>query len=231
MTEPVPAPSAIVYQERHSALRWPLLACGLGAPVAGVMVGLLFAVAVNRQWIIAAVALPFFAPFAISIGLLYRNWPTGIRIDRSTVTIGAIGSSRAVRRTPTVSHQAWAVFTCPLANVRSARVVTDPREIRLLKKSPQYYTLTNRWGGRLAMTHCRLGVLSAPFMRAALVLDFDAAEGTEPKVRPARYYTNGKGGRMSVVIKPAPGHTWVVPTRHPERLRRALAIGGLAVGT
>ena len=44
----------------------------------------------NLQWLIAAAILPSFPPIMIVTGLLYRNWPTGIRIDDTGITIGAI---------------------------------------------------------------------------------------------------------------------------------------------
>jgi hypothetical protein len=96
------------------------------------------------------------------ITLLYRNWPTGIRLDQAAVSIGAVGSPRAARRPPTVSHQRWGLFTCPWPAVRGIRVVTDRSELRQVKNSPRYYTLTNRWGTKRGMTHCNTGVLASP---------------------------------------------------------------------
>lgn len=67
-----------------------------------------------------------------------------------------------------------------------------------------------------------LGVLTPPFVRAALVVDVDP-EGVEtPRIRPSRYYSNGAGGRMSASVRPSSGATWIVPTRHPENLAEAL---------
>jgi len=154
--------------------------------------------------------------------LLYRNWPTSIRIDDAGITVGAIRSARATGRRPTVSHQSWGLYTCPWPAVEHVRVVTDPAEVRRLRKSSRYYTLNNRWGSPNAMTHCNIGVMTAPFMRAALVIDVDPFTVTATPVRPARFYSNFKYATFSRLLKPELSSTWVVPTRDPEALRKAL---------
>jgi hypothetical protein len=35
-----------------------------------------------------------FGLFLVPISLLYRNWPTGIRVDEKGISIGAIGSAQ-----------------------------------------------------------------------------------------------------------------------------------------
>jgi hypothetical protein len=91
-----------------------------------------------------------------------------------------------------------------------------------MKNQPRYYTFTNRWGGKRGMSHCHVGVLASPFMRAALVLDVDPLAVTATRIRPARLYTNFKDGRFSHLVQPELSPTWVVPTRHPEALGQAL---------
>jgi hypothetical protein len=167
---------------------------------------------VNPEWFLGLVFLLLSAPAQIYVGLLYRNWPTGIRLDETAISIGAIASSRAESRTPTVLHQSWGLFTCPRSAVRSARVVTEPAEVRRLKTAPLYYTLTNRWGSKRDMTYCNLGVLTSPFMRAALVTDVDPDAVTAPRARPARMFSNGKDGHLSRLIPPALSPTWIA---HP----------------
>jgi hypothetical protein len=221
MSGPVPVRFA-AYQEAHSALSWPLLACGLFVPAAAETAFVILGIVVNPQWFIAIPFLPFFLPFMIYIGLLYRNWPTGIRIDESDISIGAIRSARAARRTPTVNHQSWGLFTCPGSAVEGVRVVTDGAELRQLKKSPRYYTLTNRWASKSTMSHCNTGVLTSPFMRAALVIDVDPLAVTATQIRPARFFNNAKG--YSRLVRPELSRTWVVPTRHPEALSKALKV-------
>jgi hypothetical protein len=170
-------------------------------------------------------------PVMIWTTLVYRNWPTGIRLDQAAVSIGAIGSPRAQHRTPTVNHQSRGLFTCPWPALRGIRIVTDRAELRQMKNSPRYYTFTNRWGGKRGMTHCNTGVLASPFMRAALVIEVDPAAVTTSRIRPARFYSNYVNGYFSRLIPPRLSPTWVVPTRHPEALRRALDAVSAVAGT
>jgi len=209
------------YREVHSAWTWPLLAAGLFGPATGVAILILLGALVNPDWFIPIFVL-IFGVFLIPITLMYRNWPTGIRVDESAISIGAIGSARAPRRTPTVNHQSWGLFTCPWSAVEETRIVTDPAELRQMKDSPRFYTFTNRWGGKFEMNHCNTGVLASPFMRAALVIEVNPFAVTTSQVRPARFYSNFKNGRFSRLIPAQPSPTWVVPTRHPEALGRAL---------
>lgn len=227
MTKDPAAVPAAAYEEAHSALTWPLLAWGLFLPAAGEAVCIILAGAADPIWLLGAALLPIFAPVMIGISLLYRNWPTGVRLDTTGITIGAIHSPRARRRSPTVTHQSWGLFTCPWSQVRTARVVTDPSELRALKTSPLYSTLTNRWGtrrvgGSSTMTTCKLGVLTAPFMRAALVIDLDFGMAENSQIRPARYFGNGIGRSVSRLVRPEMSTTWIVPTRRPNDLGQAL---------
>ena len=105
------------------------------------------------------------------------------------------------------------------------RVVTDRDELRQMKNSPQYYTLTNRWSNKRGMSHCNIGVLTSPFMRAALVIEVNPFAVTASEIRPARYYSNFKDGHFSHLVQPQLSPTWVVPTRHPEALSAALRSG------
>jgi hypothetical protein len=222
MTGPQPVPAA-AYRETHSALSWPLLTLGLFLPAAAELVFIVLAIVVSPLWLIALPGLPLFLPVMIYTGLLYRNWPTGIRADESGISIGAIGSPRAARRTPTVNHQSWGLFSCPWPAVESVRVVTNPAELRQIKNSPRYYTFTNRWSGRSAMSHCNTGVLASPFMRAALIIEVDPFSVTTTPIRPARFFSNFKDGRFSRLIQPELSPAWVVPTRRPEALSQALS--------
>jgi hypothetical protein len=216
---------AAPYREAHSALNGPLLAFGLFAPAAGIACVILGAV-LMQPWFFVLLG-PVVVLAVICTGLLYRNWPTGIRIDASAISIGAVGSARAARRTPTVNQQSRGPFACPWPAAESARVVTDRAELQRIKNSPRFYTFTNRWGGKAGMSHCNIGVLASPFMRAALVVDIDTLAVTVPQIRPARYYNNFKNGYFSRLIPPRLSPVWVVPTRHPEALSRALqAISG-----
>lgn len=219
--------STAVYQEDHSALNPAFLFWAVFAPAAVEVIFLVLAIAVSPYWVIAMVFLPFMMPFLIFISLLYRNWPTGILIDESGITFGAIGSrgARAGKRHPTVNHQSRGIFNCPWPSVVTARVVTDPAAVGNLKKSPDLYTLTNRWGPPHQMRHCNIGVLSSPFMRAALVIEIGAGT-TYPQLRNARFFDNlFRHGYFSRSLHPRLSPTWVVPTRRPDALAAALAQG------
>ena len=158
----------------------------------------------------------------ISCGLLYRNWPTGVLIDESGISIGAVRSAQAAARRPTVNHQSWGLYTCPWPAVLGVRLVTDRTELRLMKNLPQYHTLTNRWGNKRGMRYCNIGVLASPFMRAALIIEVNPSAVTAAEIRPARFYTNYKDGQFSHLVQPRLSPTWVVPTRHPGALSTAL---------
>ncbi len=212
------------YLETRSALNGPLLACSLSWPAAGIAC-LILGLVVDLQW---SVLIGLFAvPAMVWISLLYRNWPTGIRVTGSAISVGAVSSARAVRRAPTVFHQSRGLYVCPWSAVVGVRVVTDRAELRRLRRSPLYQTFTDRYGGRRlsggsCISHCNIGVLVSPCMRAALVVSVHPAGVTVPPVRPARLYSNGLDGHFSRLVEPRMSPTWVVPTRHPEALSAAL---------
>ncbi len=217
------------YVERRCALRWPLVMWGLGVPTALVGLFVALAIFINPQWVIAAAFTPLFAPFMMGTALLYRNWPTGIRIDAGGVSIGAVGSARARARRPTVTHQNWGLFTCAWPDIRYVTVVTDPARIREIKKSPPYWTLSNRWGKPREMTRCMAGVLTAPFMTAALVVRVGHEEAgvSIPELRSALFFANYlTAPRFSTRLTADPALEWVVPTRRPDELRAYLASAG-----
>lgn len=209
-----------VYLEAHSALSAPLLALGL-LPPAGALAGLAVALTAGQTWLFGLVG-ALIAVTLISVGLLYRNWPTGVLVDQRGISIGAVRSRQAARRTPTVNHQSWGLCACPWPAVRSVRVVTDRTELRQMRNQPQFHTLTNRWSGKRGLRYCNIGVLSAPFMRAAVLIEVNPAAVTTSAIRPARFYTNGTDGQFSHLVQPRPSPTWVAPTRHPGKLSAAL---------
>jgi hypothetical protein len=218
----MPSGGTVGYSEDHSALRWPLLGWGMVAPVALVVIAIVLGFTTSPYWFIAVPCVPGFAPFLIGISLLYRNWPTGIRVDGDGVRIGAVRSARAARRSPTVTHQNWGLFSCPWSGVGTLTVVTDPAQLRRIRTAPQYFTLSNRWGKSRTATRCMLGVLTAPFMRGALLVDVDPAQVTVPATRAARFFPNQVGRPLATRLEPQVSTVWVVPTRHPDRLRRVV---------
>jgi hypothetical protein len=208
------------YEEPHSALNPRFLWLFLIVPLAGEAASIALTPLVSG--IFSALAGGFVAAILVCGGMVTRSWPTGIRIDDSGITIGAIHSRNAATRTPTVWRQAWGIYTCPWEAVRTTRVVTDPAVLRQLAKSPDYYTLTNRWGGKFDMTYCNIGVLSAPFMRAALVAEIDPSQVTGTNVLAGIGYEGYKRGRRDRRVPPRMSSVWIVPTRHPQALEEAL---------
>lgn len=213
-------PGRFAYAEDHCALSPDLLAMGLFGPLALFTLCVALGFTVSPDWFVGAGFTPVLC--MVSISMLYRNWPTGIRVDEWGVRIGAVASKGAEHRNPTVTHQTWAVFSCPWSGVREMFVVTDPDHVMLLRTSPEYHTLSNRWMKRSSMTWCEAGVLVPPAMRAALVIRIDPAVATMPELGSTRFYSNymdPKDPHFSRDLKPRFGNTWVVPTHHPERLR------------
>jgi hypothetical protein len=213
------------YLEPRSALNGALLAYGLLPPAAAAGC-LILGATTGPPWLFGLVGV-FTGLALISCGLLYRNWPTGIRIDESGIAIGAVRSGRARHRRPTVNHQSRGLYTCPWPAVLDMHLVTDPDELRQLKTGPRYYTLNSRWSNKLGIRYCNIGVLVPPLMRAALVIDVNPFAVSASEIRPARFFTNFKDGHFSHLVHPRLSPTWVVPTRHPEALSAALrAVAG-----
>ena len=208
------------YRERRSAWTWRLVLVAVVVPLGAEAFCAVLGVVVNPAWFIVNVGLVLTPPGLACAALVYRNWPTGIEVDEQGIRIGAIGSARAEHRRPTVNHQSWAVFNCPRESVISTRVVSDPAGLRELRTSPELQTLTNRWSVKRTMRTCKLGVLTTPFMRGALVVELTPHDVTFPDVRPARFYNRTRGRRL---LPGEPSLTWVVPTRRPDALREALA--------
>jgi hypothetical protein len=216
----VDQPENFAYAEDHCALSLPLLAMGLFGPVALFVLCMALGFTVSPEWFVAAGFTPVCC--MVPISLLYRNWPTGIRVDERGIRIGEVASNRAERRKPTITHQNWAEFSCPWSGVREMFVVTDPDQVMLLRTSPEYFTLSNRWAKPNDMTGCTAGVLVPPLMRAALVIRVDPAVARVPRFRSARFFSNymdPSDPHFSRALKLSVGNTWVVPTRDPERLR------------
>lgn len=209
------------YLESRSALNGRLLTSCLLVPAVIEIACLTLGLILDQPWFFVIMG-SMLVPIMICAGLLYRNWPTGMRIDESGITIGAVRSARAARRKPTVNHQSWGLYTCPWPAVVGVRIVTDRAELQLMMNMPQYHTLTNRWSNKRGMRRCNIGVLAPPFMRAALVIEVNPSAVTASATRPARFYTNYKDGQFSHLVHPQLSPTWIVPTRHPDALNTAL---------
>jgi hypothetical protein len=205
------------YAEDRAALRPMAVLLGVGMPVIVVLAAVLGGVTGQEAFLVpAAIALLVWI-FTNSM-YVFVHWPTGIRIDRSGVRIGNVRRPDANRRHPPApSFQAYRVFAVGWPGVLSMRVVRDRHELRrLAKTSRRAGTRGVRARGGTAVGFY-LGMLTPPFLRAALVLEIDEEYATFPEFRvrqAATIATSQVGTRSS---------TWVAPTRRPDRLTEAVA--------
>lgn len=196
-----------IYAEDRSAIRWPYAVhLVLWALILAIgFVGM--AVAANPGWGLP-VAVGTIGLFTI-IALTVMAWPVGIRIDDDGIRIGGVRRTRRPgRRLPWAGQQRREILLASWSAISAAAVITDKAGIR-------------EAGDLRKGDVVRLGVLWAPFARAALVIEIDPArvalprfreqDITRPFWRPARL--------APVRLSPV----WYVPTRHPGALRAALA--------
>lgn len=214
---PRPGARTVYYAEEHSALRWPLLAAGLAAPV--IALACAAAGIVLQNWSFLVAFLLALAVWGVRGQLLPYVWPAGIRLDDRGAHIGAVRwADKHPGRThprPTVPRQWSQEFSCPWPGVRRIGVVTDRRAIKTM--------IQHSYHGRKPTP---LGNLATPFMRAALVIWVEPEQAALPDITPAR-------GLMSANWSSPGFHQplWVAPTRHPEQLRAALMNTPLPAGT
>jgi hypothetical protein len=196
-----------LYAEDHSAIRWPYYLHDVLWPlVLGVTVAAA-AVTGNPDW-----AWPMTAGIvgtSLGIASSVRMWPVGIRIGADGIRIGAVRSRpRPRQQPPWADYQRRQVLFCPWEAVRRAAVITDRRALRDAR------SLSSR-------DVIRLGVLSGPFTRAALLIEVDPDRVGLPRFRePDIDRPFWRPAHMAPVeVSPV----WLVPTRHPAALRAALA--------
>jgi len=205
-----------MYAEDHSGLRWPLVALGLVLPAAAV--GLGAAGWIAGQLALTAIAAPLAGAGLFGLLLLWQNWPTGIRIYSDGISIGGMHraevrarrGARPSRMPPQVAAQQHQVFSCPWNSVQALTVISDPAVLRDLRRQAR------RSARRSAGLLVPLGFLQAPFMRSALLIQRVPGAGQGQRFRPSY-------GAVGQQVHGVPSPTWLVPTRHPEALRAALA--------
>jgi hypothetical protein len=207
----------IDYAEDRAALRPVAVLLGVGMLVVLVAAAVLGGVTGQQGFLlVAAVALIVWI-FSNSM-YIFVNWPTGIRIDRDGVRIGNVRRPDANRRRPPApSFQAYRIFTVPWAGVLSMRVVRDRHELKQLART------SRRAGTRGVRARAGqavgfyLGMLTPPFLHAALVIEVDEQQATFPDFR----------GQQSLAIATSQtgtrSRTWVAPTRRPDQLAEAVA--------
>jgi hypothetical protein len=197
--------AAILYAEKGSALRWPyyfhpvLWTCVLAIGVAGLILnpGLAFVPAIGTVALV------------ISAVIIGANFRTGIQVSADGIRIGAVshGRRRPRRNLPWGDAQRKEVFFCPWNAVLRAAVVTD--------------RTTLKDAGRLRGPAVKLGVLWAPFAKAALLIQIDPRYAVFPQFREP-----DEKRPIFRAYHPGPFHPspiWYAPTKRPEELRAVLA--------
>lgn len=203
------------YAEDHCSLRWPVLFNGIVWPVLFVACVIVPAVTGNVliTYLAAIAFILCLVPGGSIIGLV-TAWPTGIRIDADGIRIGGVHRAEQhpgqgpEKKLPPVSAQRRQVFSCPWNGVQRVAVVTDRAELKKLVRSSRGHNTP-------------VGILWAYWMRAALVVNVDLAAAHVPQFRPPD--TQSHWFRMSRYNRAVPSPVWLAPTRHPDRLREALA--------
>lgn len=210
----------MTYVEKHSAFNGRFVVWFLAVP--NVVMAVLLVLTLRWAAVAGAVGAVGFV-LIITWTMAYRNWPTGIRIDGAGVRVGAVSSRRAERRTRRIGavHEAWGLFFCPWDDVLAITVVTESDELDRIRQAGAFVAPTNRWG-KPAGSRLHKGVLTGPFMRAALVVQVDPARATVPATYASRFYSNRPPEWRS---KDAglEGTIWIVPTRRGEELREAVS--------
>lgn len=209
--------NSVLYQEDHCVLSAPMIAAGLVAPVvviAAAVLAVVLQVTLHSQaafWVMMAVMMAALLFWIARGQLLVHWWPIGIRLRQDGVAIGGVRWAERHpgkrRKKASVLNQGYQVFSCPWDGVTWIWVETDPEKLKTVRRNATY--------GRRPTP---LGNLSVPFMKAALIIRVDPAAADLPDIHRARnplavnYSSSGFNQDR-----------WVVPTRHPERLRQALA--------
>jgi hypothetical protein len=216
-----PGPVHTYYAEDHCALNWRLLAAGLYAPLAIIVLVIIFlATPLSRAWVAPVLGIIAFTGVWVVFGqMLPYVWPTGIRLDTEGIRIGGVRWAERhpgrTRRKATVPFQYRQVFGCSWDGVRHIGITRNRKAVKVLVR-----------GAAHGLRPTPLGNLAAPFMRAALVVWVEPDPARLPRIGPAR-------GPLSVNWS-SPGYhqpIWVVPTRRPAELEAALATLPLPPGT
>jgi hypothetical protein len=208
-------PETLLYEERRSALRWPLVTAGaLGAllVVGGIVLALL-----TQEPLFVLVSVVGFSLWLVTKGgqyFLHRH--TGIRITTKRITVGAVDLAADGEQDPSRPQRAVVLlgtcaYSCDLEDLLSLTIVTDPGAIRAMRKDRgNLGSPAGAFGVTSSITR-KLGMVVPPYAKAVLVIHMYLGAGHFPRI------ANGK--KVTHLQSP----TWAVPTRRPEELRRALA--------
>lgn len=203
----------LFYAEDRSAIRWPYYFCiTLFAVllIASVIPGV---ITDDPNW--SAPMVITFMALVLSVAFAIQNWPVGIRVDSGGIRIGAVRRKpNRPGRQPWSDYQRWQEMFAPWEAVRSIAVIEDKAGLRDARK------LGNRYMNRV-------GVLTAPFTRAVLLIEVDPAHAVVPDFREPdeKLPFFRPGHRTPFMTSPV----WYVPTRRPDALRQTLVqhIGSL----
>lgn len=200
--------TGVFYAEDHSSISWPYY---LHLAVWGiVLVAGIVGQAMTGDAALTCVpmGLGFFG-FFITLIFMYQNWPVGIRAGGDGIHIGAVRRRPSPPgRQPWSDYQRWQELFAPWDAVRRVAVITDKSGMRDAR------TLGKRDVNRI-------GVLTAPFARAALLIEIDPGRASVPDFHePHEKLPFFRLGHLTP-FEDSP--VWYVPTRRPEELRAALA--------
>jgi hypothetical protein len=199
--------AGVFYAEDHSAIRWPYYFHSLLWPLVLVVTVAAAAVTGNPNW-----AWPIAVGIAgtlLGTGFTSKMWPVGIRVGGDGIRIGGVrGRPRPRKSPPWADYQRRQVLFCPWDAVRRAAVITDKPALRDARSLSRQGVI-------------RLGVLSAPFTRAALLIEVDPDRVVLPEFR--EQDIDRPFWRPAHMAPVEVSAVWYVPTRHPDALRAALA--------
>jgi hypothetical protein len=231
MTETVTRPGItgeLLYAEDHSGLARRIVVQAVLAPVIFVALfvplGLASSSAVAAVLVLPTVVAAIWTMVSV-LSLIY-NWLIGIRIDSAGIRIGGLRawekrqlSGRWPPRKPFhVGAQGRAVFTCPWEGVRELYLIGSQAGFKPLLQQKRAFRK------RTSQLRTALGFLGAVNAGLVIVTDPSLTHSDPGAFRANR----SQIGPIKGIISP----TWLVPTRHPEALRAALAKapGAPAVG-
>lgn len=201
------------YTEDRAALRPTLVILGVGLPVIVVTCAVAGGITGQTGLIVPAALALIVWIFTNSVRV-FVHWPTGIRIDEAGVRIGNVHrpTPKRRRRPPAPSFQAYQVFSVKWSGVLAMRLSTDRHELRQLSRQSRRASTkgTSARGGMAIGFY--LGMLTPPFMRAALIIEIDPEHATFPefRIQQALSVASSQVGTQSRI--------WVVPTRHAHQL-------------
>jgi hypothetical protein len=209
----------LLYSEDQSGLARRVVVQAILAPL--ILIAIFIPLGPTNSSVLAALlALPAVVAaiwtIVAELSLIYL-WPIGIRIDSAGIRIGGLRAwerrqlaGRWPPRKPFhVGAQGRAVFSCPWEGVKELYLVRSRDELKALNRQKSAFRK------RTSQLRTPLGYFWAS--RAGLVIVTDPALTSSD---PGSFRANwSQTGSIKGVMSP----TWLVPTRHPDELRAALA--------